>query len=240
MHAVGARSLCTVCYEAETRPASRICQVCDAHATHALHYTRGPQVYFRCATHAETVQRGPAADQYTVTPLEAVPDTMRPAALGTAGERLIMENLAEKTKAGEITVKRPDFTCRVSRGPRGIILYVQSEALHAHLSGLADGRTTVNAAGRTVFSVSTSRLRGCTLFTISDVCTQLLLDAALNDGHEVKIAEVMTASAAKDYVRYLMAAFVEYVRDYMSALRVTGSVTIDETVIRRAPVSEVV
>ncbi len=146
--------------------------------------------------------------------------------------------IAEGIKTATTTVKRPDFTCRVSRGARGIMLYVQSEALHAHLSGLADGRTTVNASGRTCWSISTGRLRNTSLFGISDLCTSLLLDAALNDGHEVKIAEVMTAPAAKDYVRDLMAAFTEYVRDYMSALRVTGSVTIDETVLRKSPIAE--
>lgn len=218
--------------------------MCDLPATHRVQW-RGSAllpasgtVYLRCDTHAASVRNGPTGSDYAVTLIESELIINAGRAHGTRQKETIMENLAEKTKSGEVTVKRPDFTCRVSRGARGIMLYVQSEALHAHLSGLAENRTTVNASGRTIFSLGMSRLRGASLFGISDAVTHLLLDAALNDGHEIKIAEVMTASAAKDYVRDLMTAFTEYVRDYMSALRVTGSVTIDETVVRRAPITE--
>lgn len=224
-------------------PAPR-CQVCGLRATHRVRWRSSALlpapgvVYFRCDEHATTVRNGPSGSEYAVTPIEPEPIINAGRAHGTRRKETTMENLAEKTKSGEVTVKRPDFTCRVSRGARGIMLYVQSEALHAHLSGLAENRTTVNASGRTIFNVSMSRLRGASLFGISDAVTHLLLDAALNDGHEIKIMEVMTAPAAKDYVRDLMSAFTEYVRDYMSALRVTGSVTIDETVVRRAPITE--
>ena len=181
------------------------------------------------------MRRGPFGADYRIETLEI--ESTRPR-VNTRAEGNPVETLAEKSKADTVTVKRPDFAVRLSRGSRGIMLHVQSEALSAHLKGLADGRTTINAAGRTVWNVTTSRLRNASLFGISEPCTALLLDAALDAGHEIKIADVMNAPAAKDYVRDLMGAFSEYVRDYMSALCITGTVTVDETVTRKPVIRE--
>lgn len=205
------------------------CQVCDARATHEVRSVSSGWKCYRCDEHTELVRRGPNRGLYHYTPLRTV-------ALDTTVERDTMIATAEKS--GTVEVKRPDFFVEVSRASRGVVLEVRSASLHAHLSGLSEGRTSVNAAGRTVWSIPTSRLRGSSLFTIAEPVTALLLDCALNDGHKIKIADVMTPAAAKDYVRDLMSAFSEYVRDYMSALRITGTVTIDETVLRRSPIAE--
>jgi hypothetical protein len=207
------------------------CQACYAPATHRLVSTSDRRWYcYRCDEHTAIVRDGLSSRGYTYESLEET----RPHAPDTCGEMSPM--IAEGIKSATVNVKRPDFECRVSRGARGIMLYVRSVALAEHLRGLSEGRVSVNASGRSLFSVPMSRLRVTSLFTISDVCTALLMDAGLADGHEVKIMDVMNAPAAKDYVRDLMAAFTEYVRDYMSALCVTGTVTIDETVIRKSPI----
>lgn len=143
--------------------------------------------------------------------------------------------LAEKEK---VAAPRPDFTIRVERGPRGIMLYAKSAALCAHLAGLAEGRTTTASNGRAIHALRSAQ-RNVALFGFSEHVSTLMLDAALSDGVEVKIAEVMSPSAAKDTVRDIIAAFGEYVRDYMSALRITGTVTIDERLTRRPSIAEV-
>jgi hypothetical protein len=149
--------------------------------------------------------------------------------------------IAEETKPPVTTVKRPDFTARVSRTERGIMLFIQSAALCAHLKALAGGESVaVTGTGRYRWVSSASRRSGIDLFCISDQVTALLLDTKLDEGYEVRIAEVMTAPAAKDYVRDIMSAFSAYVRDYMAALRITGTVTIDETVTRKPAIAETV
>lgn len=227
---------------------TRQCQVCDADATfHVTHVQHG-NVFPRCAQHADAVARGPAAHEYRIRPINmpaARPDSAAeevnmPNAETTPSETPNADTLAAAAKPAAVTVRRPDFTVRISRESRGIMLHVQSAALCAHLRGLASERTVQASTGRTVWSIPGSRLRNSSaLFNTSDTLTLLLLDCALADGHEVRIADVMTASAAKDYVRDVMQNFSDYVRDYMSALRITGSVTIDETIIKRPTIAQV-
>lgn len=223
------------------------CQVCDLPATHELAYRDALTIrYFRCDVHTAAVRD--SRDRYVIERMsrrcfdapepESEPEPERVAAPDTATEGKPM--IAEGIKPAEKTVKRPDFVARVSRTPRGIMLFVQSTALHAHLKELSEGRTSPQASGRHIFSHPSGLrgLRNANLFAISDAVTAILMDSKLDEGHEIRIADVMTANAAKDYVRDIMGAFSDYVRDYMSALRITGSVTIDETVIRKTPITD--
>src|SRR3974377_2012917 len=134
-------------------------------------------------------------------------------------------------EAEKPAVKSPDFLCRVTRTSRGVMLYVKSAALKEHLDGLAGGAVSVNGLGRSLYRIPNARRSETNLFNLGDAITGLLLDSKLDEGHETRIADVMTATMAREYVKNLMSAFSEYVRDYMAALRITGTVTVDETVL---------